>query len=254
LKPNIFISHITEEAEIPSMLKERIEHYFLSMVEVFVSSDPGSNPLGGKWLKTVEDHLQNCQAMLILCSPKSITRPWINFEAGAAWVKGIPVAPLCHSGLSPSGLPIPLSLQQAMTLTDARRIPELFALVAKQLGSKNPDVNAVEISQKVHAFEIRYTRTDNVMSALKAIHAVDDKLLPEIHNAPVNSMSITHIPEFKYRRCQPHFDTLQELGLLRSNFTVNGMSVPSGMYGELELDLAADMRELLAAFLERCPA
>lgn len=46
---------------------------------------------------------------VILCSPESVARPWIQFEAGAAQIRGIPIIPICHSGLTPAQLPVPLS-------------------------------------------------------------------------------------------------------------------------------------------------
>ena len=49
-KPLVFISHITEEKEIAHALKQLVEKTFLNMIEVFVSSDPTSIRLGGKWL------------------------------------------------------------------------------------------------------------------------------------------------------------------------------------------------------------
>ena len=36
-------------------------------------------------------------------------RPWVNIELGAAWIKRVPIIPLCHSGLTPSDLPWPFA-------------------------------------------------------------------------------------------------------------------------------------------------
>lgn len=99
-KPIIFISHITEEKEIAIELKKLIEKKILGMMEVFVSSDENSIKLGHKWLEDITYALKNCVIEIILCSSESIKRPWINFEAGAGWIReNIPVIPLCHSGM-----------------------------------------------------------------------------------------------------------------------------------------------------------
>lgn len=97
-KPVVFISHITEEKEMAMELKKLIEESFLGMLDVFVSSDENSISSGSKWLDNITSALSSCAIELILCSPNSVKRPWINFEAGAGWVRDIPVIPLCHSG------------------------------------------------------------------------------------------------------------------------------------------------------------
>ncbi|PWW84198.1 hypothetical protein CYK95_04780 [Clostridium perfringens] len=98
-KPIVFISHITEEKELAYKVKELIEESFLEMMEVFVSSDGESITAGDRWLDNITNSLTSCVIELILCSSESIKRPWINFEAGAGWIRKIPVIPLCHSGM-----------------------------------------------------------------------------------------------------------------------------------------------------------
>ena len=43
--------------------------------------------------------------MLLLCSPSSIKRHWIHFEAGCGWIQKKPVIPICYGGLTSSQLP-----------------------------------------------------------------------------------------------------------------------------------------------------
>ena len=92
----VFISHIAEEKEVAIAVKELIESSFLGLIEVFVSSDQHSIGMGQKWLDQISAALKECVVEIVLCSPKSINRPWINFEAGAGWVRDISVIPLCH--------------------------------------------------------------------------------------------------------------------------------------------------------------
>lgn len=98
-KSSVFISHIGDEATIAREFKSLIEENFLGMIEVFVSSDGSSVKMGEKWLNDISDALERCAVEIVICSPISVRRPWINFEAGAGWVRGIPVIPLCHSGM-----------------------------------------------------------------------------------------------------------------------------------------------------------
>ena len=86
----IFISHISEEAGVADRLKATLTKDFLGLIEVFVSSDTESISAGDEWLMSVSRALSQSVVFIVLCSPDSILRPWINFEAGAAWVRDIP--------------------------------------------------------------------------------------------------------------------------------------------------------------------
>jgi len=84
-KPLIFLSHIATEKEIAISLKELIEATFMGMIDVFVSSDPNSMAMGGRWLDEITYGLKHCVIEIVLASPKSVKQPWINFETGAGW-------------------------------------------------------------------------------------------------------------------------------------------------------------------------
>jgi len=94
-KPVVFISHISEEVRLAVIFKQHIAADFLNLIEVFVSSDTESISAGKNWLTSIDTALRNACIELILCSKASIKRLWINFEAGAGWMSGIPVVPVC---------------------------------------------------------------------------------------------------------------------------------------------------------------
>ena len=129
----VFISHITLEAPLASVLKKWIRTAFVESVEVFVSSDDSITP-GEDWLDRIRDSLKSTKVLLAICSKESVHRPWINFEAGAGWIRGIPVIPLCHSGMTVGGLPQPLSPLQALDVEGDDFARRLMAAVAKGLG------------------------------------------------------------------------------------------------------------------------
>lgn len=62
-KSIVFISHITQEADLALKLKELIEGSFLGMIEVFVSSDETSISAGSRWLDNITESLSNCYFM-----------------------------------------------------------------------------------------------------------------------------------------------------------------------------------------------
>jgi hypothetical protein len=129
----VFISHINEEAPLAHVLKEWVESSFLGQAEVFVSSDIRDLPAGKKWLDEIDTALQGAQLFLVLCSPYSLPRPWINFETGCAWIKRIPILPLCHSGQAKGLLPSPISEFQALEVEDPSFIEKFLHSVAKHL-------------------------------------------------------------------------------------------------------------------------
>ena len=112
-KLSIFMSHITIESILADALRKHMIRDFIGLVDVFESSDRFSIPAGKKWLSEITEPLNRANLHLILCSPEAITRPWIQFEAGAAHVRGITIIPLCHSGLTFAQLPVPLSVYEA---------------------------------------------------------------------------------------------------------------------------------------------
>ena len=83
IKSTIFISHINQEKEIANSLKEFLEKKFLKTINVFASSHEESLKLGDDWMGTIKESVRACKLIIVLCSPISIVRPWINFEAGA---------------------------------------------------------------------------------------------------------------------------------------------------------------------------
>lgn len=152
-KPTVFISHITEEDEVARNLKSLIERKFLRAIEVFVSSHEESIRLGDEWLTTIKDSVASCGLMIVICSPISVTRPWINFEAGAGWVRAIPVIPMCHSGIHPGELPVPLNSLQAGRLTNTQDIEKLFRRLANLANIDSPQVDDSEFFTIIQNYE-----------------------------------------------------------------------------------------------------
>ena len=126
---------------------------FLGMIEVFVSSEPNSIAMGVRWLDSITYGLKNCIIEIVIASPISVIRPWINFEAGAGWVRDIPVIPLCHSGISPSTLPAPLNSLQAAMSTNATDLERVLAVLAKGIDCKMPEVDYTPFIKVVTDFQ-----------------------------------------------------------------------------------------------------
>ena len=145
---NVFISHITEEASLASVLKEWVESTFLGQVDVFVSKHDIS--LGQQWFRRLEEELTDAKAMLVLCSKRSVSMPWINFETGAVHTKGIPVIPVCYAGITTDTLPAPLRFFQGLDATAEDFGVKIIADLAKHLGyTRTPVIRYEEMTAKI---------------------------------------------------------------------------------------------------------
>lgn len=145
----IFISHITEEAGIADKLKQNLRRDFLGQVKVFVSSDTVSLLAGDEWLTALNEALRDSAIFVVLCSQRSIGRPWVNFEAGAAWMRNIPLIPVCFGGLSPETLPPPLSSRQGLKLGSPQDLLRLYTRIARQLGFEIPNARYEELADEL---------------------------------------------------------------------------------------------------------
>lgn len=168
-KPIIFISHITEEKELAFHIKDYIENAFLGYAQVFVSSHGDSISAGDRWLQKVDDALKTCVMELILCSPSSVTRPWIQFEAGAAWGRGIPIIPLCHSGATPSTNPVPLSELQGVLINQQPGIRKMTDSIARTLELRSPQSDVDSLLNDILAFEETYMLGDDIVHFFDAV-------------------------------------------------------------------------------------
>ena len=128
----VFISHITEEAALASVLKHWVESTFLGQVDVFVSKHDISS--GEQWFRRLEEELTEAKAMLVLCSERSVSMPWINFETGAGHIKGIPVIPICYAGVTVDTLPVPLLFFQGLDARAEDIGVKVITDLAKHLG------------------------------------------------------------------------------------------------------------------------
>ena len=161
----VFISHISEEKELAIVFKEWIETTFLGQLSVFVSSDPASIPAGDKWREDITSALDESKLLIILYSPLSKNRPWINFEAGCGWIKKIPIMPICHSNLQLEQIGEPISSFQGIAIDDKDFVSKFFGAIAKHAGfTKVPKIDAKQflsdIKKALKTFDSTVTPTE----------------------------------------------------------------------------------------------
>jgi hypothetical protein len=116
--PQIFISHIHEDGIAAAGLEKFLRAKLPSIADgIFVSSNRSHLILGDDWLQKIRSALESCKIVIALLSPESITRPWVNFEAGGAWFhQNKTLIPVCIGDLVPTKLPKPYSTIQSVRL------------------------------------------------------------------------------------------------------------------------------------------
>ena len=228
-KELVFISHITEEKDLASLLAKLIKESYLGMLDTFVSSDGESIPSGSRWIDSIDNALSNSAIQISLCSPQSIKRPWINFEAGASWIRKIPVIPLCHSGLEKGSLPIPLALLQSANIDDQADLKKVFELLSHVLGTKScPSIDYSKFIQEYQNFSYHYVFIDKVKSAIYELISSKAELREPLLSGKYRSINIT-IEDYLFIQIAPKLDLLKNFDLL--SYTFNGtMMTQNGIF------------------------
>jgi hypothetical protein len=222
-KPKVFVSHIAEETTLARILQSHIEKDFLGMIDVFVSSDRRSISVGAKWLHEIDAALQVAKIEIVLCSQDSVCRPWVNFEAGAGWVKGIPVIPVCHTGMRPVDLPVPLNMLQAIQATDKEGLVSLYARLAHELHSQAPVGNFDRIIDEIAEFEVNYGLIRHIANAINHILVDLPDLADMFKPNPPFYQAQGDVPDFVLGKLRPHLKLLKEHQII--TFSTTSMSI-----------------------------
>lgn len=174
---DVFISFIHEEAEWAEGVQR-----FISMVldfssVPFLSSDQSQVLAGDKWLDRIMDELKDTKVVLLMMSKESVKRPWVNFEAGAAWTREKIIIPICFGGLDKGNLPKPYSSIQAIDLDLKDDHEYLARSIAHHLGRPDPmrrmsseiafKVGGQELKKKAERQEMVYRIFESGLEMLK---------------------------------------------------------------------------------------
>jgi len=227
----LFLSHIHEEARLALVLKEWLETSFPSTLDAFVSSDIRDIPAGNKWLQDIDGALNECQAFLVLCSPQSLTRPWINFETGCAWIKRVPVIPICHSGLAKASLPRPLSEFQALEVANPSFVDDLISSLASHLGTARiPRIDQVSMRADIARAIEEVFRQPPSNAAPPSVPSNDEAPLLQVLRRIVESGDRGNSAEelaaeerMSEPKMQYYLDELQERGLVHRGAALMGV-------------------------------
>lgn len=177
----VFISHVTEDVMVALRVKLRLTEDFLGQLTVFQSSDTESIAAGEEWLSSISRAIRDSSIFIVLCSPMAITRPWVNFEAGAAWMRDVPLIPMCFAGLRPQDLPMPLAARQGLALNDPQGLRRMYGRIAEDLGFQTPvrdyDALAADLVAATKRAQVHASPETTALETDKAIRSRIDEAL-----------------------------------------------------------------------------
>jgi hypothetical protein len=144
---HIFISHATANAALAEALADAL--MTAEGVTTFLSSRAGDIRADEAWVQSIERALQRADVYIIVLTPESILRPWVNFEAGAAWFSGRQTIFVRINALPAGDVPLPIASRQTYALDDLAQ----FGAVSRALGITidNPEAWVARFAQRAIA-------------------------------------------------------------------------------------------------------
>lgn len=131
-KPTIFFSHSSLDKAPIGLLKDLFCTKTGGAIEVFLSSDGQSIPLGRNWVYRVQEGLEDAALMVVFVTPNSIGSGWVYFETGYVYAKGKRVVPVGFMGIDLAEVRPPIGLLQGFNITSHEGLNNLIALVNEE--------------------------------------------------------------------------------------------------------------------------
>ena len=134
----LFVSFIHEEQDWAESVNFFLKNVLGTSLDSFMSSDKNAILAGEDWMTRIFEELKEAKVLVSMLSLESVKRPWINFEAGAAWMRDTKVIPVCFGGLEIDRLPKPYSNLQAVDIETYDGGYYLVSSIAQYLGLPRP--------------------------------------------------------------------------------------------------------------------
>lgn len=102
---------------------------------------------GREWYSQIEARLREAEAVWVLATPASVTRPWIYWEAGIGKILCPNGVVVVRVGVGTTNVPSPLNSFQSYDGMISDGITELAGKVATQVGMKLPQILTDDCAQ-----------------------------------------------------------------------------------------------------------
>jgi hypothetical protein len=218
-KPIIFVSHAASDSDIASKFKQDIERSFLGLCELFVSSNLDSLQGGKEWMQAIKENLSKAKIFIGLLSPAALSRPWIYTEFGAGWIRDIPTISVCHSGLDKGQLPVPLSLFQALNLTDELHLEHLYTQISSAIGCQKPERNLLSDTESYFEITEVYRKKRSIQQWLNHLREWNPEF-DKVFNGEIVEVLIPGDAEAAFREFKREMESNRYLRLKGKGFTM----------------------------------
>ena len=159
---DIFISYWAGEQGVATSLCDFVTTSLPDKTTIFMA-DSGTIRGGDNWLDIIKRELKESKVVLSILSTDSVKRPWINFEAGAAWIDKI-LIPLCFGLLEKGNMPAPYNQLQVLQLREPLDVHRLVEDLYWHLALGEPPIFIPMLmtssSQPEHQQRIRHFVAD----------------------------------------------------------------------------------------------
>ncbi len=145
---NIFISHAKANRNIARSFANTLEATCKD-VTTFLASRPGDIRADEDWLGGIERALQEADTYIILLTPESVLRPWVNFEAGAAWFFQRQLVFIRIQALSTDDIPSPINSRQVYAIDVKEELLAVFESL--RLPLVDPELTVAKIVEQAVA-------------------------------------------------------------------------------------------------------
>lgn len=126
----LFVAFDTGDQVAATALVNVLRSWFGSELEIIFSPEFA---FGVNWRNQLHNAMQEADALLALCTRRSLASRWMHFEAGAFFGRNKPVIPVTLGGLKPEHLPEPLNTYQGPNLevdSDVAKLAQQIATMA----------------------------------------------------------------------------------------------------------------------------
>ena len=133
-------------------MKKTLEGAFLGMIDVFVSSDGVSIPKGRNFTETIRNAIDRAAYGIVLLSPDSVSRPWVNIEFGAFWILDKPITPLLHGEIEFVQLQPPYNIMNGTAINNLQGLDELIGNIADKIETRRPKVDWAPLHESTQQY------------------------------------------------------------------------------------------------------
>ena len=177
VKPLVFISHDTRDAELAEAFSKLLSSVSAGVLKSFRSSDKIGNQgiaYGVEWFPEIMKKLADASDVVALLTQNSINRPWILYEAGVA--KGKLDTPLLGIAVG-----IPLSkanngpfAQFQNSSDDVQSLTKLVVQLVNRIPNSEPDASVIKM--QVEMFK---KQTEEILKKQPVVESTEGELVED---------------------------------------------------------------------------